>query len=449
MAFILYPLAFILTISILVTVHEYGHFWVARRVGIKVLRFSVGFGKPIWKYQGKDGVEYVLASIPLGGYVKMLGEGDNTVDAAEAHLAFSHKPIWARALVVVAGPLSNALLAILLLWFVFTWGEYNMRPVVGEVVADTPAAQAGFSKGDEILQVGGEPVVSWEQTLYALLQGVVDDRDLVVQVKTEQGAQVPLRLSGQALGALLKEPGDVIDKLGLKRLSWPSVVGKTVAGGPAEKAGLKSGDRILEADGQPATAWGDWIALIHKKPDAPMRLHLLRDGQPLDLEVQLGSKTEDGKLIGQVGVEVDVAFFKEQRVWVSYDPLTAFGRAWNETADMSLLTLKVMKKLLNRQASVHNMSGPLMIAQIAGKTISFGLTPFLKFLALISINLAVLNLLPIPILDGGHLVYLAGEAIKGEPLSETALARAQYVGLGLLLSLMVLVFYVDIVRFIN
>ncbi|QFY89065.1 RIP metalloprotease RseP [Magnetovirga frankeli] len=451
MDFITSLLSFILAIGILVTVHEYGHFWAARRMGVKVLRFSVGFGKPLLCRRGKDGVEYVLAAIPLGGYVKMLDEREAEVDPAERHLAFNNQGKAARAFIVVAGPLFNFIFAILAWWLVFTLGDAGVKPLVGYIAPQSVAEQAGFGYGDELVQIGEREVASWEQALYALLDAAVEGVDVPVQVRTEQGDRVALQLPGQALAQLVREDKDIFEQLGLEPMGLPAVIGDLVAGEAAERAGLQAGDRVLSSNGEPVRSWSDWVERIRANPDSPMDLLVERAGSELQIPLQVGVLERNGQRIGRVGAGVYLpeGHFERMRSLVRYDPITALWLSLEKTANLSLLTLRVMGKMLSGEASVHNLSGPISIAQTAGRTADYGFIPFLKFLALVSVSLAVLNLLPVPVLDGGHLVYILIEALRGKPLSDQALEQTQRLGLGLLFSLMILAFYVDIIRLLK
>ena len=441
-------IAFIVAIGILVTVHEFGHFWVARKLGVKVLRFSVGFGKPLWTKVGQDGVEYVVAAIPLGGYVKMLDEREEEVDPAERHLAFNTQGKSVRAAIAAAGPVLNFIFAIIAYWLVFTVGETGMRPMVGSVEPESVSAQAGFEYGDEITKVGNRNVASWEQALYALLAAAVDAEDVPVQVQRENGSRLSLHLPGEALSDLVKDDKGVFVQLGLKPMSLPPVLGEIVAGEAAEKAGLKTGDRIVEVDGEAISSWVEWVKLIRERPNRSMELRVERAGSLFNMTVLVGQVERSGKVYGRIGAGVHVpdGYFERMRTEVSYDPVTAFGLAVNKTGELSLLTLKVIWRMLSGDASIHNLSGPITIAQTAGKTAGYGFVQFVKFLALVSVSLGVLNLLPVPVLDGGHLLYILIEAVRGEPLSEQAQEKAQRLGLALLFSLMVLAFYVDMIR---
>jgi regulator of sigma E protease len=451
MEFITTLVAFVIAISILVTVHEFGHFWVARRLGVKVLRFSIGFGSPLWSRIGQDGVEYVVAAIPLGGYVKMLDEREGDVDPSERHLAFNRQGKSVRAAIVVAGPVLNFLFAILAYWLVFTVGETGMRPVVGQVEPSTVAAEAGFLSGDEIVKVGDQDTASWEQALYALMAAAVDGDDIPVRVKRKGEGEESLLLSGDSLAALIKNDDGVFEKLGLKPMRLPAVIGELVPGEAAEKAGLKVGDRVVSVNEKSLASWGDWVEMIRANPGAEMRLLVVRADGTLPINMKVGEVMKDGAPQGRIGagVQIEDDYFERMSSTVRYEPWVALGMSIKKTGKLSLLTLKVMWRMVTGNASVHNLSGPITIAQTAGKTAEYGFIQFVKFLALVSVSLGVLNLLPIPILDGGHLLYILVEAIRGRPLSDEILEGVQKVGLALLLSLMLLAFYVDIIRLSN
>ncbi len=444
--------AFIVAVGVLVAVHEFGHFWVARRMGVKVLRFSVGFGRPLWSRTGRDGTEYVVAAIPLGGYVKMLDEREAPVPESLRDQAFNNKSLGARSAVVAAGPAFNFLFAILAFWVILVAGETGARPLVGEVAPASVAAAAGFQPGDEITAINGEVTPTWSQAFYELTAGAVTDQPMQVAVLDAQG-QHRLR---QIPADVLQDPAeseDLLGDLGItpERPALPPVVDQVIAGEPAAAAGVRPGDRILRVDGKPLTDWMDFAAYVRDRPGQAVNVLVQRDGQTLPLllvpkAVALGDRT-----IGRVGLAParPDALLARYQVTYRLGPLEALPAAVVRTWDFSVLTLKVMGRILTGQASVKNLSGPLTIADAAGKSASIGWLYFVKFLAVVSVSLGVLNLLPVPVLDGGHLVYFAIEAVRGKPLSEAAMMQAQRVGLALLLSLMVVAFYVDLNRFLG
>lgn len=447
-------LGFILAIGILVTVHEFGHFWVARKLGVKVLRFSIGFGKPLMSWRRKqDDTEYVVAAIPLGGYVKMLDEREGPVEEAEQHRAFNRKPLWVRTAVVLAGPLFNLAFAVLLFWLVLVMGESGLRPIVGEVTADSPAAQAGFMPGDEILQINGEATPTWTQMLYRFAASAVSGDEIVVDVRESGGDRSRRTLPFDVIGDLA-EVKNPLEALGLKPEfpQVPAVLGKILPGEPAEKAGLRSGDRILSMDGQPVEDWVSWVEYVRGHPLQPIELEIERQGKELKVELIPNAVTSDeGKAIGRIGAanQPQPELWEQYRVVHSMGPLEALPMAVVRTWDFSALTLKVMWRILSGQASLKNLGGPITMADAAGSAVSAGTVYFIKLLAVISVSLGIFNLLPIPVLDGGHLLYFLMEAISGKPPSEELMAKGQQIGLALLLALMVLVFYQDIVRLIG
>jgi len=449
--FIFKLLAFIAAIAILVSVHEFGHFWVARRLGVKVLRFSIGFGKPLWRWIGKqDNTEYVIAAIPLGGYVKMLDEREADVDPAERHRAFNQKSLSVRSAVVVAGPLFNFIFAVFAFWFVFMLGETGLRPLVGEVDAGGIAAQAGLQTGDEIVSVNGELTPTWGLVIQELAAASVTDQALVLGVNDRDAMPVERILVAGAIGDLA-EIKDLMSHLGLQpeRPSVPAVFGKILSGEAADQAGIRSGDRVLSVDGGTVADWMEWVEYVQARPEKTIELTLERDGQPLNVMLVPAALDRADKTIGRIGATNQVVLGMSERYRVEYrlDMVSAFTSAVSRTGEYSILTLKVMWRILTGEASVQNLSGPLTIADAAGKSASYGLVPFLKLLAIISISLGVLNLLPIPVLDGGHLLFFAFEAVKGSPLSENWMIHGQKIGLLLLAGLMSLAFYVDIMRF--
>ena len=445
--------SFLVALGILITVHEFGHFWVARKLGVKVLRFSIGFGRPLWRHTGRvDGTEYVVAAIPLGGYVKMLDEREGPVASDQLDRAFNRQSLAVRSAIVVAGPLFNFLFAILAFWLIFVTGDTGTRPWVGPVTEDSIAWQAGFRPGDELLSVAGRRTPTWETAVYALLRESVEGRDLPVRVRDADGTERLHLLPGDRL-ARLAEEGSILDGIGLtpKRPLVAPVIGRIVAGEPAERAGLREGDRILAVDGEPVETWSGLVSIIRKNPGKSLDLEIKRGAARLRVPLQVGTREQGGQPIGRIGagVEVPEGLYDGYRAEVRYGPLEALGAASAKTWDMSLFMLKMLGRMITGEASVKNLSGPISIAQTAGKTASYGLVYFLKFLAMISISLGVLNLLPVPVLDGGHLFFFLVEAVKGSPLSEEWQLQGQRIGIALLLALMGLAFYVDISRLLG
>jgi len=447
--FITTVVAFIVALGVLITIHEFGHFWVARRLGVKVLRFSVGFGNPLWRRVGRDGVEYVLAAIPLGGYVRMLDEREAPVDEAERHAAFNRQSLRTRTAVVGAGPLSNLLFAVLAYWAVFMIGDTGLKPLVGAVEEGSPAAEIGLRPGDEFMAVNGTATPTWERVLYALVDASMGDAEVRLDVRGEAGEDRQLYAGPNALAAMTEANGD-LKKIGIEE-ARPRIaprVGEVLAGEPAALAGLRSGDLILEVDGQPVAEWARWVDIIRDSPGRLLRVAIDRDGERLVLEIRPASKQMTAGTIGRIGagVKIDEDIMAPYRSEVRYGPLDAGAEALKKTWDVSVLTLRVVWGMLTGQMSVDNIGGPITIAKTAGQSASIGGVFFLKFLAILSISIGILNLLPIPVLDGGHLMFYAVEAVRGRPLSENAQLLGQKVGLVILVALMSLALYVDLTR---
>ncbi|SDW44924.1 RIP metalloprotease RseP [Thiocapsa roseopersicina] len=446
--------SFVVALAILIAVHEFGHFWVARRLGVKVLRFSIGFGRPLLRIQrNPDATEYVVALVPLGGYVKMLDEREEEVPAAQAHLAFNRQALWKRSAIVVAGPVFNFLFAIFAYWAIFMSGDSGLRPIVGDVEPQSIAAEAGFQSGDELIRVGDREAGSWETALIAFVGKSLDGRELAVQVRDASGRELTRWIPSDAVRSLAEEP-DLLGRLGLspKRPTLPAVIGELVPGEAAEGSGLKSGDRILSADGRPIEGWQDWVGVVQEHPDETLAVEIERaDGERLTLSVTPRSTQVEGDTIGRIGAGVLVpeGLMDDYSVEVRYGPVESLDRAVSKTVEMSVMTLRVVGRMLIGQASVENLSGPITIAETAGRTASYGLESFVKFLAVVSISLGILNLLPVPVLDGGHLLYFFIEWVKGSPLSEEAQMQGQRIGLFLLAALMSLAFYLDLSRLLG
>ncbi len=453
MAILTNILSFIVAIGILVTVHEFGHFWVARRLGVKVLRFSIGFGPPIWQRLGKDGIEYVIAAIPLGGYVKMLDEREGEVAPEDLPRAFSRKPLSVRFAVVLAGPAFNFLFAIFAYWLMLMVGVTGLRPVVEAVAPDSVASRSGLRPGVEIVAVGTSETTTWQAVVQAVLGKAldVDDGPIPLTVRTQLDG--PMRSAELALGPLgvdeLTQHG-FFQSLGLTpaRPRLPAVVGELVAGGPAVEAGFQVGDEIVAANEQSMRGWGDWVDYVRARPQRSMVVTVRRSGETLHLELTPERRVEKGQVFGRVGIAVrqsgvdSGSYYATERL----GPLAAIPGAIAKTFDMSLLTLRMLWKMALLEVSVKNISGPISIAQYAGRSAQSGLSRFLEFLGIVSISLGILNLLPIPILDGGHLLYYSVEFFNGRPVSEQVQLFGQRVGVFLLAGLMGLAFFNDFAR---
>ena len=453
MSFLHTLVAFIVALGVLIVVHEYGHYLVARLCGIKVLRFSVGFGRPLalWR-RGRDATEWVIAAVPFGGYVKMLDEREGPVAPEEAHRAFNRQGVGKRFLVVLAGPLFNFVFAILVYAGLHMHGLPEARPLVAEPPAGTLAAGAGLHAGDTIRSIGGTPVATWEDVRWRVLQAALQREVLKLEFIDSRGhlSQSSMDLSGFSSEAV---EADVIERIGLRLYRPPldPVVGKLVPGGPAERAGLQEGDRILRVDGAPVDTWEALVGLVRARPGLPLRLDVRRGAGIVTLQMQAESVDAGGTRIGRIGIAPRVPAGQADRmvVRVRYGPLDSLGKAIVKTWDISAFSLRTLGKMLIGEVSWRNLSGPVTIADFAGQSAQLGWISYLTFLALISISLGVLNLLPIPLLDGGHLMYYAIEVVKGKPVSERAMELGQRVGLALLLVMMAFAFYNDVNRLIT
>lgn len=439
---------FVIAIGVLVTVHEFGHFWVARKSGVKVLRFSVGFGKPLFIWKGRNGeTEYAIAAIPLGGYVRMLDEREGHVETHELQRAFNRKPVSKRFAIVLAGPLFNFLLAIIAYWSIYMIGIPGIKPLVGQVEEGSLAYQGGFRYGDEITRIDDVDIATWENAYLTLMEKSLDREPVTVTVRDE---------SRQLRQRVLDFRADFnrdnfLEDIGIMRYRprIPPVIDQVVAGEAAASAGLQPGDLIVSADEQQISDWEEWVEYVRARPRQAILVTVERDGVQRHLTITPGEYQSDGGAIGRIGAAVRIPEQAADRlaVTVRYGPLQGLGAAVEKTWHMSWLTLRMLGSMLFGEVSVSSISGPISIAQYAGSTANAGLVPYLSFLALISISLGVLNLLPIPVLDGGHLFYYVVEIIKGSPLSEEMQQAGQRIGIALLIGLMVLAFYNDIVRF--
>jgi len=445
--------SFLVALGVLITVHEFGHFWVARRLGVKVLRFSIGFGTPLWKRTGTvDGTEYVVAAIPLGGYVKMLDEREGEVPEHELERAFNRQSLAVRSAVVAAGPLFNFLFAILAYWMVFVTGDVGTKPVVGAVTPASIAAEAGFVVGDEVLAVDGKDAGTWESVVYALLSASVGDEDIPVRVRDSRGMEQMRRLPIAGLSDMTEE-ANFISRVGLtvQRPVLPAVFGELVSGEMAEQAGIQSRDRVLSVDGEIMSDWTGFVSYIRAHPDQLVTLRVERAEVPLTLDLNITGRKVGDEVIGRIGAGVYVpeGVFDAYRTEVKLGPIKAIEASVVKSWDMSLFMLRMVGRMVSGKSSLDNLGGPISIAQSAGKSASYGFIYFLKFLAVVSISLGILNLLPVPVLDGGHLLFFLIEGVKGSPLSEQMLELGQRIGLAALLLLMGLAFYVDILRLLG
>ncbi|MCW9024395.1 MAG: RIP metalloprotease RseP [Gammaproteobacteria bacterium] len=442
-------ISFLVAISVLIAIHEFGHFWVAKKAGVKILRYSIGFGKPLWiKRFGEDQTEFVLASLPLGGFVKMLDGREGDVPEAEAHRAFDKQPLSKRFAIVFAGPLFNFLFAIFAYWLVFVVGITGVKPVVGDVEPDTPAAQAGFQSGMEIIQIENKLTPIWDVALETLLPVMVDHGSVKVTLAESEGQQFETQLNLQNTEQEL-EPGNIFKILGFTPLrpSLKPVVGGIIDEYPAQKAGLLENDHIIMINNEAIYSWEQLVEVVSSSPDTSLSLRVRRAEQEIDLTVHTRADIRDGKEVGLLGIRPFIS--NDNRVVYRYGALEAIQKSLEKTWNNTTLTLKMLGKIITGEVSIKNLSGPVNIAVYAGHSASAGFSRFFDFLAIVSISLGILNLLPIPVLDGGHLMYYVIEGIKGSPVSEKTEIIGQQIGIAILVLLMSMALYNDLVRLLN
>ncbi len=434
---------FIVAIGILVAVHEFGHFWVARKSGVKVLRFSIGFGNVLWKYQqNQNSTEYVLCAIPLGGYVKMVDEREGDVSKEDLAVAFNRQPLLARTAIVAAGPIFNLALAVALFWSVLVIGETGIKPIISQPTAHSFADNAGFSEGDEIISVNDEPTATWSHAMSTIISTTLEgDGEIAVKVKTRDELETIKTLHIDT--SETQNPEELYSKLGFKLFSptLPPLIGKILDNGSAKLAGLKQGDLIVRANEIAVKEWQQWVEIVKANPNQALKLLIERDGVQSTLMLTPNAE-------GKIGASVQMPenLLKSFQVHYSLSPLAALPQAFSTTYHYSTSTLKMIGQMFAGKASLENLSGPISIAQYAGQSAEMGLVHFLKFMGLISVSLGVLNLLPIPVLDGGHLFFFALEGLKGSPVSEKIQLFFQKIGIVLLGLLMATAMFMDVGR---
>ncbi len=476
-------IAFIFALGILITFHEFGHYWVARRCNVKVLRFSVGFGKPIWRFDfkapfwhlgfthppwdlwnlrqlfvqrefDKDETEFVLAALPLGGYVKMLDEREGHVLEAEKQFAFNTRPLIQRLAIVAAGPAFNFIFAIVAYWCTYMIGTTGLKPIIGEVEPDSIAMQAGFGSGQQILSIDGQETPTWLSVIDTMVARVVDGGQVMFLVNNPEDQQQSIMLDLSRVSIDEMASGQLLERLGIKPSipEFPAIIGEITPAGAADKAGLMTGDYITAADGVQMQGWVDWVEYVRTHAGIPIKVELTRKGVARSLSITPGALTLDsGVVVGRIGAAFDSNYQPDASMYTleNYAAIPALLKALDRTIEMSMMTLQILGKMVVGEASVKNLSGPITIAKYAGDTANLGIVAFLGFLAVVSVSLGVLNLLPVPLLDGGHILYYLIEGLKGSPVSETIQVIGQQLGLVLLLSLMGVAFYNDILRVVG
>ncbi len=440
--------AFVVALGILIVVHEYGHYLAARLFGVKVLRFSIGFGRALVSRRlGRDRTEWVVSAIPLGGYVKMLDEREGPVEPGERDRAFNRQTVAKRFAIVCAGPVFNFIFAVAVYAGLFMYGLPAARPVVAQPASGTPAQLAGFRAGDTVRAIDGKPIATWQDLRWQVVESALEHRSLSVERVGEDGASSVIRLD---LSGYDESDEDVMERVGLRlyRPVLAPVLGKLIAGSPAERAGLRPGDRIVAIDGNPIASWEQLVKVVRAHPETPIQVTLERSDARMTLAVTPEAARANGERIGHIGAApfVPPEYGAHMLTRVRYGPIASLAKGAAKTFDIASFSLRMLGRMLVGQLSWRHLSGPVTIADFAGQSAQLGWIPYLTFLALISISLGVLNLLPIPLLDGGHLMYYVAEVIKGGPLSDRTVEFGQRVGLALLLILMGFALYNDLNR---
>jgi len=443
-------LSLIVTLGILVTIHEYGHFWVARRCGVKVLRFSVGFGKPLYSWKDKQGTEFAVAAIPLGGYVKMLDEREGPVPQELQSQAFTSKTPMQRIAIAAAGPLANFMFAIAAYWLMFILGFSVVLPKIGEVIPDSPAAHAGVQENEIISTIDGEPAYSWREVIMSLVNRIGDTGEVLLITGKPDGHQSAYQLPIQNWN---QESGDndLLKGIGLHpyRPPVPPLIDVVQPNGAAARSGMMPGDLVVSIDQQPISDWYELVDIVQRSAGQELLIAVEREGVAslVDLRLVPMADPESTPRVGKIGVGVAPYSYPPELIsTVRFGVGEAFTRSIDQTWSDVSMTVGAIKKMLVGLISLDNLSGPITIARVANQSISTGFEEFLRFLALLSVSLGVLNLLPIPVLDGGHILFYAIEAIRGKALSEQSQVIGFKIGLSFVLMLMVLAIYNDIMR---
>ena len=449
-SFLISLLSFIVAISVIVTIHEFGHYIVARWCGVKVQRFSVGFGQALYRYVSpRSDIEYVVAAIPLGGYVKMLDEREQEVDASEKHRAFNNKSVYSRFAIVAAGPMANFIFAVFAYMSMYMIGVQGIVAEISQVEENTIAYHSGLQAGDVIVSINDKTISTWEDLSLTLISEGLKTGVVQIQKTDSEGqaSQIPLDLSDSRV---LVGEGNPISKIGISpwRPELTTQFGEFSSDSAAQQQGFLEGDTVLEVNGQAVDGWMNWVALVKSHPGKDMKLLILRDQQRLAMTLRPRAIEIDGEVIGRIGVRpwIDREALKQRQITTKQDFFAAFQHGMSKTYDMSVLTVKLLGKLITGEASTKNISGPISIAEFAGISAQIGLASFLSTLAIISISIGILNLLPVPMLDGGHLMYYLIEMVKGSQVSEAIQILGQKLGILMLAGLMLLAFYNDIQR---